>query len=94
MRIDLAIMFAWRQIAKMRNSVSTNLLIMDEVLDRSLDTQGTDDFMGIIKQLVDTQNTIIISHNQQVIDQFDHKIKAQIVGNFTQFKVIDGTATE
>lgn len=71
-RIDLALMFTWRAIAKMKNSVNTNLLILDEILDGSLDANGTDEFLKIIKSLTDGTNTFIISHKQdQLLDKFD-----------------------
>jgi len=62
MRINLAILFTWRAVAKLRNSISTNLLIMDEVFDSSLDTNGTEEFLKIIKSLTSDTNTFIISH--------------------------------
>jgi DNA repair exonuclease SbcCD ATPase subunit len=71
-RIDLALLFTWRSIAKMKNSVNTNLLILDEILDGSLDANGTDEFLKIIKTLTDDTNTFIISHKQdQLLDKFD-----------------------
>ncbi len=71
-RIDLALLFTWRAIAKMKNSVNTNLLILDEILDGSLDANGTDEFLKIIKSLTDGTNTFIISHKQdQMLDKFD-----------------------
>ena len=84
LRIDLALLFTWRAISKMRNSVSTNLLIMDEILDSSLDYGGTDDFLGIIKGLVKDTNVFIISHKgDQLKDKFDECIEFEKVQNFS-----------
>jgi len=85
MRINLAILFAWRAIAKMRNSVNTNLLIMDEVFDSSLDSNGTEEFMKIIKNLTSDTNTFIISHkSDQIIDKFERVIRFEKHKNFSR----------
>jgi hypothetical protein len=85
LRIDLALLFTWRQIAKMRNSVSTNLLIMDEVFDSSLDVNGTDEFIKILEGLTNDTNTFIISHkSDQLIDKFEGVIRFVKKGNFSQ----------
>jgi ABC-type Na+ transport system ATPase subunit NatA len=84
-RIDLALMFTWRTIAKMKNSVNTNLLILDEILDGSLDANGTDEFLKIIKTLTDDTNTFIISHKQdQLIDKFDKVYRFEKIRNFSR----------
>lgn len=84
LRIDLALMFTWRAVSKLRNSVTTNLLIMDEVLDGSLDQAGTDEFLKIINELTADSNVFIISHKgDQLYDKFDHVIKFQKVKNFS-----------
>jgi chromosome segregation ATPase len=84
-RIDLALLFTWRSIAKMKNSVNTNLLVLDEILDGSLDANGTDEFLKIIKSLTDGTNTFIISHKQdQLLDKFDRTYKFLKVKNFSQ----------
>jgi len=84
-RIDLALMFTWRAIAKMKNSVNTNLLILDEILDGSLDANGTDEFLKIIKTLTDDTNTYIISHKQdQLIDKFDKVYRFEKQKNFSR----------
>ncbi len=76
MRINLAILFTWRMIAKLKNSVSTNLLIMDEIFDSSLDGEGTDEFLKIINGLTEENNTFIISHKRdQLLEKFDQVIK-------------------
>lgn len=84
-RIDLALLFTWRSIAKMKNSVNTNLLILDEILDGSLDANGTDEFLKIIKTLTDDTNTFIISHKQdQLLDKFDRTYRFEKVKNFSR----------
>lgn len=85
MRINLAILFTWRAVAKLRNSISTNLLIMDEVFDSSLDSNGTDEFMKIINELTCDNNTFIISHKgDQLIDKFTNVIKFEKHKNFSK----------
>lgn len=85
MRIDLAVLFAWRTVAKMRNSASTNLLIFDEVLDSSLDQYGIDEFLRIIQSLTEQENIFIISHRGDAIgDKFDRVLKFNKVKSFTQ----------
>ena len=85
MRIDLALLFTWRAIAKLRNSVSTNLLIMDEVFDSSLDTSGTDEFMKILNELTSDVNVFIISHKgDQLYDKFHSVIKFEKHKNFSR----------
>lgn len=85
MRIDLALLFAWRAVAKLRNSVSTNLLIMDEVFDSSLDSSGTDEFLKILATLTMDTNTFIISHKgDQLFDKFEHVIKFEKHKNFSR----------
>jgi DNA repair exonuclease SbcCD ATPase subunit len=82
-RINLAILFAWRSIAKMRNSINTNLLIFDEILDGSLDANGTDEFLKIMWTLKDT-NVIVISHKQDMlVDKFKKTVKFQRKRNFS-----------
>ena len=85
MRIDLALLFTWRAIAKLRNSVSTNLLIMDEVFDSSLDSTGTDEFLKILNTLVDDANIFVISHKgDQLYDKFHSVVKFEKVKNFSR----------
>jgi energy-coupling factor transporter ATP-binding protein EcfA2 len=87
LRIDLAVLFTWRAIAKMRNSVNTNILIMDEVFDSSLDVNGTDEFMKILKNMTVDNNTFIISHRgDQMIDKFDNVVSFEKVKNFSRIK--------
>jgi DNA repair exonuclease SbcCD ATPase subunit len=85
MRINLAILFTWRAVAKLRNSASTNLLIMDEVLDGSLDGNGTDEFLKILNNLTQDTNTFIISHKvDQMYDKFSHILKFEKHKNFSR----------
>jgi len=85
LRIDLSILFAFRQIAKMKNSVNTNLLIMDEVLDSSLDLEGIDQFLDLIDSMDNNTHTIIISHRgDQIGDRFDRTLKFEKKKNFTR----------
>ena len=85
MRIDLALLFTWRQIAKLKNSVSTNLLILDEVFDSSLDTVGTEEFLKLIHEMGTDTNVFVISHKgDQLFDKFRSVIKFQKVNNFSQ----------
>jgi DNA repair exonuclease SbcCD ATPase subunit len=85
MRINLAILFTWRSIAKLRNSISTNLLIMDEVFDSSLDSNGTEEFLKILNNLTSDTNTFIISHKtDQLYDKFSKVIKFEKHKNFSK----------
>lgn len=85
MRINLAILFAWRTLAKMRNSAATNLLIMDEVFDSSLDTSGTDEFMKILNNLTADTNTFIISHKGDALqDKFENTIVFEKYKDFSR----------
>jgi len=84
MRIDLALLFTWRAVAKLRNSASTNLLIMDEVFDSSLDSSGTEEFFKILSSLTTDTNVFIISHKgDQLIDKFTNIIKFEKQKNFS-----------
>ena len=86
MRIDLALLFTWRQIAKMKNSTNTNLLMLDEIFDSSLDGQGMDDFFKIIKQF-ESENIFIISHKGDILfDKFTNIIKYEKYKNFTRLQ--------
>ena len=84
MRIDLALLFTWRAIAKMKNSADTNLLILDEVFDSSLDTNGTEEFLKIL-QTMGSDNVFIISHKGDTLNEkFDNVIKFEKVKNFSK----------
>ena len=88
MRIDLALLFTWRAVARMKNSVNTNLLILDEVFDSSLDTQGTDDFLRLLNTLTEKTNAFIISHKGDALyDKFDEVIKFEKYKNFSRISV-------
>jgi DNA repair exonuclease SbcCD ATPase subunit len=85
MRINLAILFTWREIARMKNSVNTNLLILDEVFDSSLDFMGTDYFTKIIKYVIKDTNIFVISHKtDELIDKFDKVIKFDKIKGFSK----------
>ena len=87
MRIDLSLLFAWRQIAKMKNSTNTNLLILDETFDSSLDDEGTDNLMKILKTLEKGTNTFIISHKPDVLEsKMEAKIQFTKSNNFSSIK--------
>ena len=89
MRIDLALMFTWRSIAKMKNSANTNLLILDEVFDSSLDVSDTDEFLRIIRGGQPDTNIFVISHKSEVLhDKFDRVLKFDKVKNFSKVQVI------
>jgi DNA repair exonuclease SbcCD ATPase subunit len=86
-RIDLALLFSWRQVAKMKNSISTNLLILDETFDSSLDEAGIDNLMKIIHTLGDDTNVFIISHKGEMLDgKFESKIEFVKKKNFSTIK--------
>ena len=84
MRIDLALLFTWRQIAKMKNSTNTNLLVLDEIFDSSLDANGTDEFLKILST-ISHENIFIISHKSDLsIDKFDDLIRFEKIQNFSR----------
>ena len=83
MRIDLALLFTWREVAKMKNSVNTNLLIMDEVFDSSLDGFGTDEFLKIIRYVIKDANIFVISHKTGLEDKFDSVIRFEKIKGFS-----------
>jgi DNA repair exonuclease SbcCD ATPase subunit len=83
-KIDLALLFAWRQIAKMKNSVNTNLLIMDEIFDSSLDTAGTEMLMNLLYELPQGHNVFVISHKGDVlVDKFENVVKFEKKNEFS-----------
>ena len=84
MRIDLALLFTWREVARVKNSVNTNLLIMDEVFDSSLDGFGVDEFLKIIRYIVKDANIFVISHKTELHDKFDNCIKFDKVKGFSR----------
>jgi DNA repair exonuclease SbcCD ATPase subunit len=84
MRIDLALLFTWREVARMKNSVNTNLLIMDEVFDSSLDGFGTDEFLKIIRYVIKDANIFVISHKTGLEDKFENVIRFEKVKGFSR----------
>ena len=87
MRIDLALLFTWREVAGFKNSVNTNLLILDEVFDSSLDGFGTEEFLKIIKYTIKDANIFVISHKTGLDDKFDNVIKFEKVKGFSRMSV-------
>src|SRR5210317_862643 len=88
MRIDLALVFTWRAIAKMKNSANTNLMVLDEIFDSSLDGQGTDDFFKIVRKM-EKENIFIISHKGDILfDKFTNIIKFEKEHNFTKLQYV------
>ena len=83
-RIDLALLFTWREVAKFKNSTSTNLLILDEVFDSSLDGYGTDEFLKIIRYVVKDANIFVISHKSDLHDKFQSVIRFEKVKGFSR----------
>ena len=84
MRIDLALLFTWREVARFKNSVNTNLLIMDEVFDSSLDGFGTEEFLKIIRFVIKDANIFVISHKTGMDDRFDSVLKFEKVKGFSR----------
>jgi DNA repair exonuclease SbcCD ATPase subunit len=89
-RINIAILFAWRSLARLRNSISTNILILDEILDGSLDQEGTDEFMKVLQNLTENNNVFIISHRQdQLIDKFPNTLQFEKVHGFSTLMEVE-----
>ena len=85
MRIDLALLFTWRAVARMKNSVNTNLLVLDEVFDSSLDASGTDEFMKMLNTLTENTNAFIISHKGDILyDKFENVVRFEKYKNFSR----------
>ena len=84
MRIDLALLFTWREVARVKNSVNTNLLIMDEIFDSSLDGFGTDEFLKIIRFVIKDANIFVISHKADLHDKFNSVIRFEKVKGFSR----------
>lgn len=87
-RIDLSLLFTWREIAKLRNSISTNLLIMDEVFDGSMDAMGSDELINLLRVLTENSNVVIISHNQSLLEKFDSVVRFKKIKNFSYMEKI------
>ena len=85
LRIDLALLFTWREVAKLKSSVATNLLVLDEIFDSSLDSTGVEDFLGILNSLGDDTHAFVISHKgDQILDKFGRVISIEKEGNFSR----------
>jgi DNA repair exonuclease SbcCD ATPase subunit len=84
MRIDLSLLFTWREVARVKNSANTNLLIMDEVFDSSLDGFGTDEFLKIIRYVIKDANIFVISHKSDLHDKFESVIKFDKIKGFSR----------
>ena len=87
MRVDLSLLFTWREVAKLKNSVNTNLLIMDEVFDSSLDGFGTEEFLKIIRYVIKDANIFVISHKTGLEDKFENVLKFDKVKGFSRLIV-------
>ena len=85
-KIDLAILFTWRAVAKLRNSLSTNLLILDEVFDSSLDGNAADDLLKILQNISNESNVFVISHRENLHDKFENVIKFVKTKNFSRIE--------
>jgi DNA repair exonuclease SbcCD ATPase subunit len=83
-RIDLALLFTWREIAKIKNSANTNIMIFDEVFDSSLDTVGTEEFLKIIRFVIKDANIFVISHKGEIADKFESVIKFEKIKGFSR----------
>ncbi len=86
MRIDLALLFTWREVAKIKNSLNCNLIIFDETFDSSLDGFGTDEFLRIIRFVVEKANVFVISHKEGLQDKFSNVIKFEKIKGFSRMK--------
>ena len=84
MRIDLSLLFTWREVARVKNSVNTNLLIMDEVFDSSLDGFGTDEFLKIIRFVIKDANIFVISHKADLQDKFENVMRFDKIKGFSR----------
>ena len=86
MRIDLALLFTWREVARFKNSVNTNLLIMDEVFDSSLDGFGTEEFLKIIKYVIQDANIFVISHKSGMDEKFEDVVRFEKIKGFSTMR--------
>lgn len=82
-RIDIALLLTWRSVAKLKNSVDTNLLILDEIFDGSLDQSGNSDLGWILKTFDDSTNVFVISHRDNMVDKFDRCLRFEKHKNFS-----------
>ncbi len=86
MRVDLSLLFTWREVARIKNSINTNLLILDEVFDSSLDGFGTDEFLKIIRYIIKDANIFVISHKSDLNDKFENVLKFEKVKGFSKLR--------
>lgn len=87
-RIDIALMLTWRSVAKLKNSVDTNLLILDEIFDSSLDSTGTDELSFILRNFTNDVNLFIISHREHMVEKFDRVLKFNKIKNFSKMEEV------
>jgi DNA repair exonuclease SbcCD ATPase subunit len=88
-RIDIALMLTWRSVAKLKNSVDTNLLVLDEIFDSSLDSTGTDELSYILRNFSDDLNLFIISHREHMVEKFDRVLRFNKVKNFSKMEELN-----
>ena len=89
LRIDLAILLTWRQIAKLKNSVNVNILVFDEILDRAMDASGIDEFIRIMWDLGhEGSNIFVISHKDTMVDKFQRTLQFEKIKNFSSMKSV------
>ena len=86
-RVDIALLFAWRSVARLRNSVNVSLLVLDEIFDSSLDFDGQDQFMEILSRLHEDTNVYLISHHAEELMGFDRNIEVNLNRNFSQMRI-------
>lgn len=84
MRIDLSLLFTWREISRFKNSVNTNLMVLDEICDSSLDGSGSDDFLKIIRYMLKDTNVFVISHKEGLEDKFEEVLKFEKEKGFSK----------
>jgi DNA repair exonuclease SbcCD ATPase subunit len=83
-RIDLSLLFTWREVARMKNSVNCNLMILDEIFDSSLDSTGTEEFLKIIRYVIKDANIFVISHKTGLEDKFESVLRFEKVKGFSR----------
>ena len=83
-RIDIAILFTWRELAKLKNSLSCNLLFLDEIFDSVLDEEGLESFINLLRYNLKDTNVFLISHRPEVVDKFESNLRIEKQGNFSR----------
>jgi DNA repair exonuclease SbcCD ATPase subunit len=86
LRVDLSLLFTWREVSRLKNSVNTNLLILDEIFDSSLDGFGSDEFIKIIRYEQPDSNIFVISHKEGLEDKFGNVLQFEKIGGFSRVK--------